>query len=277
MDAYRDPLAALRSQITTKRVVVADVERGLLPLALTVLSDEETAELAALREGTSNEAMDAEPQTVESLCEIERRLDALHALLQSIVPRWELPAEPVMIEAPPRPWDEGPRGMVELRALLESSFGEGTAERFGAEAFRVRFFDEGALFVLVADVFTTERYVVAKIGHLAITLRASMPDALPGFALGPEVDVGAYQNRIRSPHWLRGDIHKRPKRQLPPERAFWTAGHEAAAAALVDDEASRPARSPLHVRPRGAVRARAPVAARRSGLRRGRLHVCVGR
>ena len=33
MDAYRDPLGALRSQIMTRRMVIADVERGLLPLA----------------------------------------------------------------------------------------------------------------------------------------------------------------------------------------------------------------------------------------------------
>jgi hypothetical protein len=236
MDAYRDPLAALRSQIATKRVVIAEVERALGPLALAALPEEEAGELAALREGTSDEAMSPETETVESLCEIERRQDALQALLHGIAERWKLPGEPSLDEAPPQPWAEGPRGMADVRAALESTFGEGTVERFGAEAFRVRFLDEDALLVLVADVFPTERRGFVEIGHLALTLRGSMPEALPAFALGPEVDVGAYQNRIRSPHWLSGEIHKRPKRQLPPERAFWISGHEAAAAALVDDE-----------------------------------------
>lgn len=134
MDAYRDPLGALRSQIMTRRMVIAEVERGLLPLAITLLSEEEGAELAALREATSEGAFEA--ATVESLCEIERRLDAMHALLTGVAARWELPDEPSLMEAPPQPWAEGPPGMLEVRALLESSFGEGTAERFGSEAAR---------------------------------------------------------------------------------------------------------------------------------------------
>ena len=67
------------------------------------------------------------------------------------------------MEAPPQPWAEGPPGMLEVRALLESSFGDRAARR--------------------------HRH-----------WRASMPESLPEFALGPEPDVGAYQNLIRSPH-----------------------------------------------------------------------------
>jgi hypothetical protein len=244
-DAYRDPLASLRSQIATKRAVTLDVERQLTPFRRMLLADELRA---ALEDARVRAALDAD--SVEGLCAIERDVDAYDEALRHAIDDTDFSR--CRREGPPRPLPpaEGGTPLAGL-GVLEMVVGKlaENAERWGNEAVLVSLINHRTRLDFLAEAFPTERRGIQEIGHVVLSLRGGAPRCTP-FEIRPIVDVKEYQRRLGTrPHPLPlidlagalGLIHLDPPKVAPRKKPAFTDvfgfdGPEVLVDAALDDD-----------------------------------------
>jgi hypothetical protein len=194
-DAYRDPLATLRSQIAAKRAAAADLGRRLGAVRLAVLDRADREGLDRCKEAALASGGDG----LDALIALERAVDAWHEALARAIAitdeRLTAAAEPPLPDRSSVRLANVPLGVDRVRGRLERDLAD--VERWGQDAFGGWLVDRSARHFVLVEVYPTERRADDHVGHLAITLRTSVP-TLPPLRYDPKPDMKRYQARIRT-------------------------------------------------------------------------------
>jgi len=226
---YRDPLAGLRSQVATKRGVVASRGAALSAVVRAVLPADVLDRLRAYEA-----RIEAAPETMEALAEIDSALEGLLAVYDEIAfiaPA--LLAYPLDVPDPPRPAQAPPwlieeRPRLEIRALADARLDEltpGTAlVRWGDLGYVARFSFGEVSFVYRLEVHASDDHTI---GPFSCALRTSVPSALAPLRV----------RRERVHHAVGKLLHVARELELGAsafDDAFWITG-DARTSALLED------------------------------------------
>ncbi len=231
MSIYRDSLAGLKSQVATKRAVVASREHDLSPVLRALLP-------ARLRDAL----VDLQPRafasgdTMEALTDIEAALDAILALYDEAVdlaPKLRECPDEVENPAPPGmspPWLMEEPSLVAFREAMRERVLRITTDtylaRFGDFAYIARFRIGSAPYAVVAKAHVLPDD--AQVARYTLILRTSVPESLPSLVLSPQGllhEVGAALHLVRE--IVLGDP--------AIDDNFWITGSAATAAILTAD------------------------------------------
>lgn len=189
MSIYRDSLAGLAFQVSTKRAVVVSRDQELSPVLRALLPSRLREALATLRPRAL-----AEGDTIEKLSDADAALDAMLALYDEgaqLGPKLRESSDDVADPAPPAmsaPWLMEEANLIAFRNAFSARVLELAPDtflaRFGDYAYISRFRIAGAPFAVVvkADIHPD----LAGVTRFEIVVRTSVPPTLASLVLRPE-------------------------------------------------------------------------------------------